>query len=167
MYSYVIIASTGQGKSTFVRKLCGNAPMFVFDVNDEYNELSLDANKSSSRYLGGDVQEFTDMCRNKHNGTFCVFEEATGFFSGKMEKDMRSLVIGKRHPVEYGGRNLVFLFHSINSVPPFLFELANYIVLFKTGDNELTVKKKNPKLLQAYYSLRNAPKYKPVIIKNV
>jgi hypothetical protein len=141
--------------------------MFVFDVNDEYHELSTDMRQARSRYLGGDVQDFTDMCSNRHAGTFCVFEEATGFFAGKMEKDMRKLVVGKRHPVEHGGRNLVFLFHSINAVPPFLYELANFIVLFKTGDNEVTVKKKNPKLLKPYFQLLNAPKYSKVIIKNV
>ncbi len=157
--------ATGEGKSSLARKLAEGKPLCVFDVNDEWLDCSTDLNQPRCRFFG-DEKKFIEICQNKHGGTFCVLEEATGFFVGAVGLEMRRLVIGKRHPVEKGGRNIVFLFHDINSVPPFLLNTADYIVLGKTGDDINTVKKKRIKLVRPFLQLQRMPKHSRIIIKN-
>lgn len=160
-----VIAATGQGKTTFVKNMIKGNRCFVFDVNGEYEELCNDTTQPRSKYFGSN-KEFMKMASNKHGGTICVFEEATGFLVGAMQKDVREFIIAKRHPVGQGGRNIVFLFHTIGSVPPFIFDMSDYIVLFKTGDDVGTVKKKRLKLLPYFLKLQQAPRHSKVIIKN-
>ena len=166
----LLIGGTGQGKSTFLRNMINGEgvkpPCFIYDVNAEHNYLPFDNNAPRGRYFG-DMREFIKMCENKHGGTYCVFEEATGFFVGAMQKNMRQLCIGKRHPVAKGGRNLVFIFHSISSVPPFLFDMADYTVLFKTNDDVNTIKRKREKMLPYFIEVSRRPQFKPLVIKNI
>lgn len=166
MIAYCLIGGTGEGKTSFARQLTNGKPCFIFDVNGEWQELPTDTTKPRSRYWG-DHNTFVDKAAQKHGGTFIVFEEATGFLHGKTQEDMRRLLIGKRHPVELGGRNIIYLFHTIQSVPPFILDMANYIVLFKTGDDLGAVKKKRLKLVKPFLELQNAPKHSKKILKNV
>lgn len=165
MYTYLLIAATGEGKTTLVRKLIAKHPYIIYDINGEYREVSNDTTQPRSKFFGNPV-EFIDICANKHNGTFCVFEDATGFLSGNVGNQMKSFIVAKRHPIEKGGRNIVLLFHTINSVPPFLLDTADYIVLFKTGDDISAVKKKRAKLVPYFQRLQTLPKYSKFIIKN-
>ena len=163
---YLVIGGMGQGKTHFVRKtLIKDKPCFIFDVNGEHNDLPLKLTAPQSRYLLGTMDEFIRLCSQKHEGTFCVFEDATGFLSGATGKPMKALIVAKRHPVELGGRNIVLFFHSIQTVPPFLFDTAEYCILFKTADDIASVKKKRASLLPAFIALRNATKYSKRIIK--
>ena len=138
-----------------------NDPCYVFDKQNEYGEsyytniggkdvlvtadsarkLGLDppvglaTNKPvlpRSRLTGKgmDMNYFLDVCLNK-KGTNIVIEEATIFFTGRVEEKTRQLVIDAYHT----GNNLFFVFHSILSVPPFLMTQANYVILFPTRDN--------------------------------
>ncbi len=161
-----IIAQTGQGKTTMIRKITDKKRCCVFDVQGEYTELPFDLSQPRSRFFGkhGD---FIEACKDMHAGTFCVFEEATGFLSGATALEMRNFLISKRHPVEKGGRNIIFVFHTIQSVPPFILDMSEYFILFKTGDNPINVKKKAPKLYQAFLKLQRMPKYSKIIIQNV
>lgn len=163
--AYCLIASTGEGKSTLAKKLSDGKPCLFFDVNGEHTDLSTNNKEKRSRFFGN-PDDFITLCSNKHGGTWCVFEEATGFLMGAIQKKMRSFLIAKRHPVEYGGRNVVFLFHTIGSVPPFILDMCDYIVLFKTGDDIATVKKKRSKLLEPFMRLQRMGKYSKIIIKN-
>ena len=163
--AFVVIAATGEGKSTLVKQITAGKPLFVYDVNGEYNDLSSDLNQPRCKYFGS-VKDFIKVAGNKHNGTYCVFEEATGFFHGKSEQETRLFLIGKRHPIEQGGRNAIFLFHTIQTVPPFLLDTADYIVLFRTGDDINAVKRKRAKLVAPFLKLQRMPKHSKIIIKN-
>lgn len=162
---YTLIASTGEGKTTLVRKLIGGSPACVYDVNGEYSDFSNDINQPRCKYFGMPAK-FVEICRNKHHGTWCVFEDATGFLSGKQEDAMRQFCVAKRHPLPLGGRNIIFLFHTIGSVPPFLLDMSDYIVLFKTGDDLKTVKRKRSKLVLPFMQLQRMPKFSKKIIQN-
>lgn len=163
----LLIAATRQGKTTKAKELIAGKPCFVFDVNGEYDALSWDANEKRSRFFNEDFREFLKVVPQKHGGTICVFEEATNFFSGGTLKATKSVIVGKAHPVDMGGRALLFIFHSIASVPPFLFDNADYIVLGKTGDTLDRVKQKRDILVPYYLKLRKAPKYTFFAIKNI
>jgi hypothetical protein len=47
-----------------------------------------------------------------------------------------------------------FIFHSINSVPPRIMEMANYVVLYKTNDRDYIVQYKYPRLFQHFLDLQ-------------
>ena len=152
----LIIGHTGQGKSTHAKKLLLSIKKsaFVFDVNDEY--------KTFERVTDGDFNAFLTEAETRTDTNF-IFEEATGYLSGRTGEKIKRIVINKRHK----RNNYIFLFHSIADVPPFIYRLSNYIVLLKTADIEETVKQKEPKLLNAWRKLQIAPKYSKVIIKTI
>jgi len=163
--SYCIIASTGQGKTTLTKKLTEGKPLLVYDVNGEYPDLSEDLNQSRCKFFG-DPEKFLEIASNKHGGTFCVLEEATGFLHGKSSESLRKFLIAKRHPQNLGGRNIIFIFHTIQSVPPFILDMADFIILFKTGDDINAVKKKRTKLIGPFLRLQKAQQYSKIVIKN-
>lgn len=147
---------TGQGKSFFVKNYIKNRKAYVFDVNNEYSLPSVEKNISC------DEKDFIKNCFSK-KGTICVFEEATGFFEGRTGKDLRRLIVNKRHT-----KNIyIFVFHSISSVPPRLLQLTNYVILFKTGDEEYQVEKKYPSLLKYYLQLKKEKNQNKIIIKTI
>jgi hypothetical protein len=148
MNLFLIIGMTGQGKSTFVKNhAIKDKRCFVFDVNNEYQYLPMDEKAPQARYFG-DYKYFLQLCKAKTK-TNIIFEEATGFLKGAQGKDIRSLIIAKRHTQN----NYFFIFHSVQSVPPDIYLLANYVILFKTNDNPDTIKKKYPRLLRDWLEL--------------
>lgn len=151
---------TGQGKSQLVKKMIDKGNCFVFDVNNEYN-LSTNVNASRARHVQLNEKLFIKQCSLKRN-TVCVFEEATGFFEGRTSPEMRRLLIGKRHT----NNIYVLLFHSISSVPPRIMQLANYVVLYKTGDTEKEAEK-FPFLIPYYKRLLSMPVYSKFIIEKI
>ena len=162
----LVIAGTGEGKTTKVKNLIKGRPCLVFDVNGEYEDLEYDVNLPRSRYYNSDISKFVDIVPTKHGGTAIVFEEATNFFAGSTQKHMKQIIVGKRHPEAKGGRNLIFVFHTINSVPPFILDTADIICLGKTRDEEGRVKQKSRKLLAPFQRLQREPKYTFYNIKN-
>lgn len=164
--TYCIIAAPQQGKTTLCKRLIGNKPALVFDTNGEWPEMSNDTKEARSRFFG-DPDKFLELCQTKHGGTFCLFEDATGFVSGAAQKRLKQALSGKRHPLEFGGRNYIFLYHTIGSVPPFILDMADYIVLFKTGDDLKTVERKRRKLVEPFQRLQRSTNHSKIIIKNI
>lgn len=160
MYNILVIGMTGQGKSTFVKNYIAGRNCCVFDVQNEYVELSA-TDKRATRYRNTtcNIKSFIADCKMRRN-TVCVYEEATGFFQGAMAEDVRQQMISKRHT----GNVNIFIFHSIASVPPRIMQLTNFVVLHKTGDEPYQVEKKYPSLFQAFLKLKDAPQYSYEII---
>lgn len=166
----LIIASTGHGKTTtaleIVRRAKGN--IFVFDYRGEkaYDHLSTDLNQPNCKMLGGgtnSLNNYIQVARKKPN-TWLLVEEATIFLQGRTKDDMRELIVSKRHM----GHNIILLFHTIGTVPPFLFDTAEYIILKKTGDDINGVKRKRPQLLPYFIAARNSKdRYFTKVIQNI
>jgi hypothetical protein len=134
----------GGGKTYMTKKTCLSNKLsnYVYDVNGEYSNFP----KSK---LETDFETFFNECEIKER-TNLIFEDATGEISGKVEKQLKRMVIAKRHTKN----NFFFLFHSIEDVPPFLFRMVEIIILFKTGDLEENVKRKAPILLKPFKELQ-------------
>lgn len=172
MNLYIVCGAPGMGKSPFIRKLIGDRNRcFVFDIANEYGQrtkyagqvpvnLSTNNNDLRSRYIGDNLSYFINLCSKKRN-TICVFEEATGFFQGMTGKETSRLIINRYHTQN----TYCFIFHSINSIPPRIMEISNYVVLFRTNDQDETVYRKYPRLSQAYNHLQTEPNGTQVIIK--
>lgn len=171
MNTYILIGAPGMGKSPFVKSFIAGRRCLVFDIQNEYGprvkyegqkpfNLSDNIKNDRSRYTGNDVDTFVKLCAGRRN-TVLVFEESTAFFVGRTEKELRRVLINRFHT-----QNIcMFLFHSIQAVPPFFFTVSNFVVLFKTLDTEKNIKAKIPQLLEPYLQLKNMPNGSKKIIK--
>ncbi len=158
----IVIGMTGQGKSTFVKNFVAKRPHYIFDVNNEYrpegyNCAELATGPDGERYP--DAKQFIKDCFQLTEAV-CVLEEATGFFKGRLSSEVDKLLVAKRHQKN----DYVFVFHSIQSIPPQIFLLSNYVVLMKTNDNPDVVKRKYPQLYSAFTALTTAKQYTYKII---
>ena len=125
---------------------------YIFDVQNEYKDFN------PAPHL--DRNLFINECMNYIN-TYCVFEEATGFFKGRLSEETDRMILGARHT----GNNYIFCFHSISAVPPGIMFMLNYCVLFKTGDEINHIKRKYPSLLRPAVQLKNEKQYSKKIIQ--
>ena len=91
--------------------------------------------------------------------TAIVFEEATIFFSNRgRSEEVIDLLVRKRHT----NNIIILLFHSIRSVPNYIFELIDYIILFKTNDNEKLIHDKfkdNEQLIEFYNAVNQSDNF--------
>jgi GTPase SAR1 family protein len=123
----IIVGATETGKTTFIKSMLKKVPdkqaFFIYDVNNEYSEFF--------PYPLIDTEEFLEKARYIKKGVF-VFEEATIYLSNRSsDENLRSILVRKRHDL-----NTIFLvFHSMRSVPRYIYELSNYIIIFKTNDS--------------------------------
>lgn len=164
MYLTLVIAHTGQGKTTFCKKMIEGKPCLVFDVNNEYTDLPNvedDPGAPRSRDTQLDMPTFVNFCSQAVFNKIVVIEDATGFFRGNMSGDFIRMIQRKRH----ANNNYVLLFHSIASVPRQIKDFANYVVLFKTNDIDSDVYKKYPQIYPHYLEIKKAKKYSKKIIK--
>lgn len=168
------------GKTHFTKNRIAGKNCFVYDVNNEYTELPIHVPEAfgkkgqvirqaktfaRSRFspMYGDDVDFMNECKKKVN-TICVFEEATGFLMANTTKLFKGTLANKRHTNNY----YILLFHTIATVPKFIFGMSNDIILFKTLDSLADVKKANPRLLQSYFTMQEQanPVNKYIHIKN-
>ena len=154
MQLILAVGMTGQGKTHFVTEAAiKDKACLVFDVNNEYEYLPTNQPKAIQSRFVGDYKEFLEIVAQKRN-TNIVFEEATGFFAGAVSKDVKKLIINKRHTKN----NYFFIFHSWRSVPPGIFDLVNYCKVFKTNDNPDLVLKKYPQIYTAWVEVMRTDK---------
>jgi hypothetical protein len=175
---HIIIGTRNQGKTFLTKRLIEGKNCLIFDVNNEYGEVSQSLAKQSgwiefetvsddlkekrARYFGKDmsIKEFVTIAKTRLN-TFLVFEDATGFLKGNTNAEVRQMITALRHT----NNNILFLFHSINSVPPDLLNFASFIYLFKTNDSKVQVKRKFPELYDYFYKVNNNLKKAPIILR--
>lgn len=164
MYVILVIGSTQQGKTPFIKDYCKDSNCLVFDVQNEYGDkvkyagqtpygLPTDTNTPRSRVINLEVENFIQIASGKRK-TICVFEEATMFFQGMTNDRMRKLLFSRA----FTENVYLLVFHSINSVPPRIMEASNYVVLFKTNDEDKTVERKYPRLLMPFRILQKDKK---------
>jgi hypothetical protein len=134
MRGYLIVGSTNTGKSTFLRsklmKVSNKRSIIIYDVNNEHSDLY--------PYKFMDFEPFMLKLTKVSNAVIAI-EEATIFFNNRSTSDeLNKLLVEKRH-----SNNYIFLcFHSLRSVPRFVYDLCNYITLFKTNDSPSMIEQK-------------------------
>ena len=144
MTNIIICAASGRGKTTLVKNLLHNAKnVWIYDVNNEY----------VNGYKAEDFEYFKNEALKK-TGSFIVFEEGTVFFPQRgCDKNLMNLLIRKRHTKN----TIVTIFHSLNRIPMYILEQANYIFLKKTNDRATVVERNYenfPDILSAFYHLQ-------------
>lgn len=139
----LVVGHTGQGKSTWVKSFVKGKKTLVFDVNNEYQNFKRDTNLNHV--------DFVKNCLESVTGTNIIFEDATGFFEGRISKEASRLIIQKRH----AKNNLIFLFHSITDIPPRIARIANFLVLFGTLDEAKHIEGKYRNLYRNFLDYHN------------
>lgn len=122
----IIVGCPGAGKTHYTKTLIkdvNKAALNIFDVNDEYQEFY-------PYPFDADMEAFVEKCKRTRKGVH-VIEDATGFLpvNGRNMPLVRCLQ-GRRHT----GNTFILLFHSMRTVPKYLTDFANAIVIFKTMD---------------------------------
>jgi predicted AAA+ superfamily ATPase len=129
----IIVGATETGKTTYVKKLLEKVPdkrsLFIYDVNNEYSEFF--------PYPLIDIEDFMEKTQFMKKGIF-VLEEATIYLNNRSSNEhLINLMVRKRHTFN----TIILVFHSMRSVPRYIYELANYITIFKTNDSsEMTAR---------------------------
>lgn len=159
MYLYLVVGSTGQGKSTIVKQIVKGTNIYVFDVQNEYPNLPGDTILLNRSFRNETLnhKKYIENCRNI-KGFNCIIEEATGFFRGNMNTKVIQTFLSKRH-----NKNNYFLcFHSICSIPKQIFQFSNYLILFKTNEERQDIESRYPSLLSDFDKVKATPFIKPV-----
>jgi len=183
MFIVIVAGAAGQGKSTTVNNTYlknnvrqnpinplknlysprqDSVNQYIFDVNNEY-EFPTDTQMFGGkfRHIDCDINRYLDNVSRLRNHNI-VIEDATGFLRGRQSAKFARLMVQRIH----SQNNYFIFFHSINRIPPEIFEMANYCILFKTNDSPDYLEKfKHEKLTSAYNRLKNAPDKSHELIK--
>jgi SpoVK/Ycf46/Vps4 family AAA+-type ATPase len=157
MKSILIIGMTGTGKTTEVKNVLKKFPerkKYIYDVNNEYSDSDLPT-----------LVEFLEKAKQVRD-SIIVFEEATIFFSNRgRSEQVIDLLVRKRHT----NNIIVFVFHSIRSVPTYIFEMSDHVYLKRTNDTAARVKKSfdSDKLLEVFEVVEKNSKLDPYYTKKV
>lgn len=87
--------------------------------------------KKDARIYGHDIEELLPHLNNKISNTVILFEDSRRYIEPSIQKPFRQLIIEHRNK----NIDLVFQFHNLADVPPYLAAMHNVIVLFRTNDN--------------------------------
>lgn len=146
---HIIVGATGTGKSTFIKQLLQLVNpdcIAVYDVNNEYHDFF--------PYPLSNFETFTQKAATLKKAVI-VFEESTIFLNNRgTNQNIIDLLVKKRHNENY----IILVFHSLRSVPRYVFELCNYITVFKTNDNsEMTARElKDDRLEEIMNRVKNS-----------
>jgi len=164
----LVVGARGMGKTTYIKNMLNKvhpSARIVYDVNGEYSDFYKEK-------FNTDFEMFVEKT-NKVRNAVIVFEEATIFLSyGGSPQAVRELLVKARHT----GNTIIFVFHSLRSIPRYLFDLCNYVVLHKTNDSEGVVQYKfeNEEFTEIFLKVKNADfltsngkKYSPHVVYSI
>ncbi len=119
------VGKKGSGKTTRTKEILKNLldeqKKIILDVNDEYSDID-------NSIICTSFDEI--ILETKKNNNFFVFEEATIFFSHHVKISFFDFLVKQRHQ----NNDFIFNFHSLRTVPLYLFDFADFIMLGKTND---------------------------------
>ncbi len=138
----LIVGRRATGKTTFLKKMVklSASKVIVVDSFDhpDYRDLQTIPIAQVSRWKAGNVRVWqTDpletletIFKNCFNCTV-VMEDCKRYVEPSVQKSIRQGII------EHRNRNidLIMMFHNLKDVPPYVCNMHNDIVLFKTNDN--------------------------------
>lgn len=138
----IIIGRRATGKTTLTNRVieASDKPVLIVDASAQpaYQKFPMiapeewkDGWTGIRRVYKADMDSvLKTMAKYLHN-CMIVYEDAYKYIpSSVMPKPVNDFLIDLRH------RNVdvIFVYHSLRRVPPILFEMTNYITLFKTND---------------------------------
>ena len=156
----IVIGAREQGKSTYIRNvLLRNSQgkkIYAHDPNLEYSGVIK---------LGSSLFDFVSKTVSKRD-SIIIFEEATIYFTS-VKRSEQIIEILARSSKAHLNNDIIFVFHSLRSLPVWLLDMSNYLVIFKTNDRPQTfrTKFKDTKISDNEKKILNLKQFKKLIIK--
>lgn len=116
---FLIIGGRGVGKTTYLEKLLKdkkNVVVFQLFIDEHY--------KYADKRLYQDFNINKSLC----NKTI-VIEDATQLIGANPKNDIRKIVVSSKQM----GSDIFFIFHSVNVVPPYLWQLFDLAAIFESA----------------------------------
>ncbi len=126
-FSICVVGSTGVGKTTFVKGIIKDVHSTNIIKYDPFNEYEKGYNIEIDNFLQLDY-------KNK----LILVEEATSVLSFYNRIDIIKMLTRRRH----NNVSSIFVFHSIRTIPVYIFDFLDGIVFFRTNDRRDIVEKK-------------------------
>jgi len=144
-FSICVVGSTGVGKTTFVKGIIKDVHSTNIIKYDPFNE-----------YKKGYNIEIDNFLQLDYKNKLILVEEATSVLSFYNRIDIIKMLTRRRH----NNVSSIFVFHSIRTIPVYIFDFLDGIFFFRTNDRRDIVEKKykdiiDPKLLDKITSLPN------------
>ena len=142
----ICIGRSGCGKTTLTQQMLDQRPKgmpcLIYDINQEYGNYYKEPFDDFDVFLAKLSME--DV---RHH--YIIIEEATIFFNTQSNfQDMKNVLVRARHT----GNIIQLNFHSFSSIPKGIYNLLDYVIIFKTNDNMKSVTDRfdNPKVIEGY-----------------
>lgn len=122
---FLIVGKRKTGKTTDLRKMIENVnpnALLLHDISNQFTDIY------KKPFL--QINEFTKVC-NKISEGVIAFEEATVFIGHHKLEDVAEFLVTSRHRKN----TVIFVFHSLRSIPRYIYDLSNIVILHKTKDN--------------------------------
>lgn len=144
-----IVGARGMGKSTETKNYLSVVPpgaRLVYDPEGEHQDLF--------PYPFIPFREFKNKAAQVENA-FIVWEEATIIIPNTShDEEVKEMLVRARHR----NNTMLFNFHSFRYLPRYVFDLLDYIVIFKTADSEKFVQQRydSDRFTEAFLQIKNA-----------
>jgi phospholipid N-methyltransferase len=154
----ICIGRSGCGKTTLTKEMLNRRPKempcMVYDINNEYQDYYPERFEDFDVFLSRLTDRDSDG-KDIVKHFYIVIEEATIFFNTHSNfEDMKNVLVRARHT----GNIIQLNFHSFSSIPKGIYNLLDYVIIFKTNDNEKSITDRfdNPKVLEAAREVRQS-----------
>lgn len=119
--------------------------------------------KGIARMFSAEIKPMLAQIQEGAKNTFLVFEDATKYVGSRLTDDMRKFVLDSKQK----NLDIVFIFHSLASIPPELVRVSDILVLFKTGEGDVSKTKypwaQIPKMMELLR--KSVDKYKNLVLQ--
>lgn len=147
---FILCGGRGTGKTYYLEK---RLPKYCTIVIELYK---------TNRWEGYKKFFFDDLVNHRVSykelaNSYVVFEDATSYISSNMSNEMRRLIIFSKQL----GSDVFIVFHSINVIPPFLWYLWNYLILWNCAKPKRNASNADyyNEILKKWQICQKAPQY--------
>lgn len=133
------------GKTVFTKKLLPMYPLkkLIVDMFDhpDYSSygpsLKLEQlpawnkGKKDARIFGYDFEEIMEVINKSVSNCVILFEDSRRYIQPNISISLRKLIIEHRNK----NIDIIFQFHNLFDIPPYIAGMHNRLILFKTNDN--------------------------------
>lgn len=149
-YVIVLVGGTGEGKTTYGRKMLKGKKHLALDYGDDF----IGYNRYTDVHDMNSFLKIFEPTKEKFTGGIVLIDEATMCFNNRgYSSDLNKILVRKRH----AKNTYVLVFHSLRQIPLYIKDFIDLVILFKTNDSENEALKfpNGEKILEAHQELKN------------